>query len=635
MFAGFMARVNSYLLSLGNVCGPTFVGPCAPLGAPNPVMWLMAYSHSAESGRNPFYDITSGCNGGGKGQGYCAGPGYDLATGWGSFNALQLAWGLMETVSHGAPGTIGFSGATPRQWYNSDRAIAFSLTTHSPASTGYAGYTAQWDTPVPDVTGHATPGSGDSFYDGPRTLGTSGTLRLAAAGTGCHTAHVRSWDNAGFSSSDQPFGPICFDNKRPAIHCAARDGAWHFANVTVNCTAADQPGLSGLANPADAAFTLTTHVAAGSVSANALTTTHVVCDVARNCLTAVVGPIKVDLRSPVLTDWTDVTGNTATGTVLGTKVTLSGTHVWGPPTSVLDGSWPYFAGSDFVPSLAKSDMLQIGGTPGAQYTISFGAPTTDPILELGSLADRLDFPARTRVVRLSGDGGFTTSGSSVSGTARSALGPDGVNDANGVVQLVGTFTSITFATTPLYAGPEDGILVQLVAAAPMFTDWTGITGNAATGSVLGTSVTLAGTHVFGTPVSVLDGSWPYFAGPDFTPGLPKSDVIQIGGTPGAAYTISFRAPITDPVLHLGSLADRIDFPPGTRVARLSGDSGFTVSGSSVTGALQASLGPDGVNDANGTVKLSGTFTSIAFTVTPVYAGPEDGILVQVGATPAG
>jgi hypothetical protein len=312
-----------------------------------------------------------------------------------------------------------------------------------------------------------TPGSGDSFYDGPKTQGTSGTLRLAAARNGCHTAHVRSWDNSGFASSDQPFGPICFDNKPPAIHCAPADTAWHYANVTVNCTAADQPGLSGLLKPADAAFTLSTHVAPGSVSTTALTTARRVCDVARNCLTVVVGPFKIDLRSPALTDWTAVTGNTATGTLLGTSVTLSGTHVWGPPTSVLDGSWPYFAGPDFTPALAKSDMIQIGGATGAQYTISFGAPVTNPVLELGSLGSRLDFPAGTNVVRLNGDSGFTVSGSSVSGTPSAVIGPDGTNDANGTVQLVGTLTSITFTATPLYVGPEDGILVQFVAAPPV------------------------------------------------------------------------------------------------------------------------------------------------------------------------
>ena len=34
VFAGFMARVNAYLLSLGNVCGPAAAAPCSPYGGP-------------------------------------------------------------------------------------------------------------------------------------------------------------------------------------------------------------------------------------------------------------------------------------------------------------------------------------------------------------------------------------------------------------------------------------------------------------------------------------------------------------------------------------------------------------------------------------------------------------------------
>jgi hypothetical protein len=48
----------------------------------------------------------------------------------------------------------------------------------------------------------------------------------------------------------------------------------------------------------------------------------------------------------------------------------------------------------------------------------------------------------------------------------STLGPDGVGDSNETVQLIGTFTSISFTTT--YSGStEDGILLQVGAAAPV------------------------------------------------------------------------------------------------------------------------------------------------------------------------
>jgi len=56
---------------------------------------------------------------------------------------------------------------------------------------------------------------------------------------------------------------------------------------------------SGLANPADASFTLTTSVPTGTETSNASTNSHSVCDVAGNCTTAgPIGPIKVDKKPP-------------------------------------------------------------------------------------------------------------------------------------------------------------------------------------------------------------------------------------------------------------------------------------------------------------------------------------------------
>ncbi len=312
-FAAFVARLNAYLLSLGDICGASFSDPCAPLGMPNAMLWLMGNAASAPNLHDPFYDVTSGCNAGSQGQGYCAGPGYDLASGWGSFNALQLAWGLIDDVSHGVIPEITFSGPAGGPWFNNDRRVDFSIVSPDPqgttASVGLAGYTAQWDKPIDDVLKHATPGSGDSFYDGPPTQGSRGSLGLESAGTGCHTAHVRAWDNAGETSDDETFGPICLDNKPPDVFCASADDAWHADNITVNCAAIDQSDLSGLANPSDSSFTLETTVAPGFETDNAFTGSHQVCDVAGNCVTAgPIGPIKVDRAAPSIS----ITSPTAT-----------------------------------------------------------------------------------------------------------------------------------------------------------------------------------------------------------------------------------------------------------------------------------------------------------------------------------
>jgi hypothetical protein len=92
---------------------------------------------------------------------------------------------------------------------------------------------------------------------------------------------------------------ITEDSKPPTILCGSADGVWHASDVIISCTAQDSG--SGLANPSDANFTLSTSVAAGTETANASTGTYQVCDKANNCATA--GPIagnKVDKRAPTI-----------------------------------------------------------------------------------------------------------------------------------------------------------------------------------------------------------------------------------------------------------------------------------------------------------------------------------------------
>ena len=89
------------------------------------------------------------------------------------------------------------------------------------------------------------------------------------------------------------------DTTAPAISCGSANGVWQASNVSITCTASDSQ--SGLANPADASFSLLTSVAAGTENANAFTGTRTVCDVAGNCATA--GPIggnKIDRLAPAI-----------------------------------------------------------------------------------------------------------------------------------------------------------------------------------------------------------------------------------------------------------------------------------------------------------------------------------------------
>jgi DNA/RNA endonuclease G (NUC1) len=99
------------------------------------------------------------------------------------------------------------------------------------------------------------------------------------------------------------------DLEPPVVQCEAADGAWHADNVSLACTATDA-GV-GLANAADASFSLMTAVASGAESANAATDSRVVCDALGNCATA--GPIagnKIDRLGPAITLTTPASGAT-------------------------------------------------------------------------------------------------------------------------------------------------------------------------------------------------------------------------------------------------------------------------------------------------------------------------------------
>jgi endonuclease G len=107
---------------------------------------------------------------------------------------------------------------------------------------------------------------------------------------------IQACVEAGINGSNPPL-----DQTPPTINCASPDGTWHPANVSIACTASDAGG-SGLVNPNDASFSLSSSVPAGVETANASTGSRIVCDVAGNCASA--GPIAgnmIDRKAPVIT----------------------------------------------------------------------------------------------------------------------------------------------------------------------------------------------------------------------------------------------------------------------------------------------------------------------------------------------
>ena len=260
MLAGFMAQENAYLLYLGNICGVNNgTLPCAPMGNANWNIYYEGYN-PAYAPHYPFYDITSGCNSNditafyGLGY-YCAGTGYDDVTGWGTFNALQFAWMInwSTAADEGAPYLV-FGGPTTGKWYNSDQIIDWDVYDSGgpyPA-TGVAGFSQAWDSDPGDVGRETTPGQGNSYYSGPQhpnlTFGCtdlSGAFCSGGVSQGCHTIHVRAWDNMGLGSGDQTYGPVCYDTITPSsgdsLSPLPNGKGWERSTVQVTLSASD-PG---------------------------------------------------------------------------------------------------------------------------------------------------------------------------------------------------------------------------------------------------------------------------------------------------------------------------------------------------------------------------------------------------------
>lgn len=269
MLAGFFAQANAYLLSIGSICG-TGAAACAPIGNPNPAIYEEGFRSNAA--HNPFYDVTVGCNNNYITQNdtlgfFCAGPGYDEATGWGSANMLQLAWAInWESIpAYGIP-YITWSGPATNTWYNTNQTVNWTVNDFQPADTfpgtGIAGETQGWDSIPTDPTSEPKGGSGNSFYSGPQfPNGATGCLAFEPNGCsggvsqGCHTAFARGWNNQGWSTAGQSgypesYGPLCYDTVPPTLSVVLNPasptgkGGWYTGPVTITMSATDPGGTN-------------------------------------------------------------------------------------------------------------------------------------------------------------------------------------------------------------------------------------------------------------------------------------------------------------------------------------------------------------------------------------------------------
>ncbi len=179
-------------------------------------------------------------------------------------------------------------------WNNTNVTVTLSSTDNEPGGSG-----------VKQITYSAT---------GAQTLASTtvnaSSVPVLVSSEGTTTITFFGTDNAGNVENPKQL-VVMLDKTLPSVNCGAPDGLWHASDVNIPCTASDVG--SGLANPPDANFSLSTSVPAGTETSNAATGTRAVCDVAGNCATA--GPVtgnKVDKKPPTIS----VSSPTAGGSYL-------------------------------------------------------------------------------------------------------------------------------------------------------------------------------------------------------------------------------------------------------------------------------------------------------------------------------
>lgn len=230
---------------------------------------------------------------------------YDPATkrmiifgGGNSTSSFNDVWTLtvVATGDNVPPVTLASLSPQPNgaSWNNSNVMVALNSTDNESNGTG-----------VKQITHSATGAQPIASTTVP-----AATASFIVSNEGITTISFFATDNAANVETAKSI-TVQLDKTPPSVNCSSPDGLWHAADVSISCTASD--ALSGLANPPDASFSLSTSVPAGTETSNAATGTRSVCDVAGNCATA--GPVAgnmVDKKPPTI----NVSSPTAGGSYL-------------------------------------------------------------------------------------------------------------------------------------------------------------------------------------------------------------------------------------------------------------------------------------------------------------------------------
>jgi hypothetical protein len=163
---------------------------------------------------------------------------------------------------------------------------------------------------------------------------------------------------------------VNIDSAPPVAQCSPPDTSlWYLADVTVSCSASDA-GI-GLANAADASFTLATSLGTGTQSTSVVTASRSVCDKLNKCVT--VGPFafKIDESGPTVAA-TVVPGSS------GSAVGSGGATWWNGPVSLrLDASDGVGGSGVSSITFGSSGALVTSGTVSAASTTVSVNPLSD------------------------------------------------------------------------------------------------------------------------------------------------------------------------------------------------------------------------------------------------------------------
>jgi alpha-tubulin suppressor-like RCC1 family protein len=397
------------------------------------------------------------------------------AAGWNTTSPVTVSWDVSDPES----GIASSTGCDTRMVASDTTDMTFTCSaTNGAGLSNSQSVTVKLDTvgplvscPVADGSWHASDVSLTcTTSDLTSGLANSSDASFAlstnvAAGTETTTAPTGTHQVCDMAGNCTTAGPITgnmIDKAPPTVSCGTADGLWHAADVTIGCTAAD--GGSGLAISADATFSLSTTVPAGTETAGVSTETHQVCDGVGNCTTAgLVSGIMVDKKAPSITITTPPTGALYT---IGQAVPASYTCSDGG-SGVATCAGPVASGAALPTSSPGSkaftvhaaDKVGNASTASTSYTVAYAAGTGAPAACILYSQTQAHNPGSTIPIKLElcDVHGKNLSSAAITLTAIGLAPNSGNSNPNGVFRYVttpapGGSYSYNLKTTGFHAG---------------------------------------------------------------------------------------------------------------------------------------------------------------------------------------